>query len=461
MFSAELHPLWHRLAWSSFISFGVLYLVIGALVLTVSIRHHTNDYHDALSRLTRDLTAEYAASSGDLDEMRRQFATDIEEHGRENVFLLLSSPRGEALVAESCSAHVLDEMARRSLTPRQSTYRIAPGKDTPAIRVRKSTLDDGNILSVGWNVAIDERHLVRVGTMLALSLLFSLAIGAVLGAILARRITSPLQRIAGAAKIIANGDWTARVAQSHESREISALERAFNMMAAKNEKTLADLKALADDIAHDLRTPLTRMRGAAEITATRESCSPDALQLAVTVSEESSAMLDMINTMLDISQTNSLRDRSPRESIEMVSFLRDILDLYSASADEAGISLRAELPACPVEISAHRGKMQRMIGNILDNALKFTPRHGVVTVRLASAPFSLSIANTGSEITPEDIPFVFKRFWRAEKSRSLPGNGLGLALAKAIAVSYGWRISCRSTPGAETVFEIAARQQPA
>ena len=112
------------------------------------------------------------------------------------------------------------------------------------------------------------------------------------------------------------------------------------------------------------------------------------------------------------------------------------------------------MPDAPLYVSAHKGRLQQMLGNLLDNALKFTPKGGRIEVRLASNPFSLSVANTGPGIPAADIPHVFKRFWRGDGSRSLPGNGLGLALVKAIVTSYGGSVKCESTPGEWTVFTV-------
>jgi signal transduction histidine kinase len=289
-----------------------------------------------------------------------------------------------------------------------------------------------------------------MGALVGSSLVFVWLVGAGLGAFLGQRFTAPLRKVAAVAGRIADGDYSARVPVTSEGQEIVDLENAFNSMAAKNEKTLSDLRALTDDIAHDLRTPLTRIRAAAETAALAEGEHP----LAEDVCEEASSMLEMINTMLDISQTDSRIRRTPREQIEMVAFTGHVFELYSVLAEESSVSLSATMPDAPLYVSAHKGRLQQMLGNLIDNALKFTPKGGRIEVRLASDPFSLSVANTGPGIPASDIPHVFKRFWRGDGSRSLPGNGLGLALVKAIVTSYGGSVKCESTPGEWTVFTV-------
>ena len=459
--SSARRPIWRRIAWSSFLSFGLLYLFVGVLVFVFTVRHHTNEYHATLSRLSDDLKGEYAACRGDLAEMRRHFATDIEEHGGENVFLLLSAPDGKTILGQSASENVCRQMQEKAVRTDAHTYRITCSqpkglKGPVSVRVRRTRLYDGCMLSVGFNVTTDERHLIFVGSTLAASILFALFVGALLGAYLARRITAPLGGIARTAGRIAEGDYSARVAETDEDSEIAELEIAFNKMARENEKTLSDLRTLTDDIAHDLRTPLTHLRAAAEMQATGGQLRRP---LVETVAEETTAMLNLINTMLDISQVDSCINRTPRQDIDMVSFVRNVVDLYSALAEERGIKVAISPPSRPAVFSAHKNRLQQMLGNLLDNALKFTPRGGEIAVSIQNNPVTISVSNTGPGISAADIPHVFKRFWRADGSRSLPGNGLGLALVKAIVVSYGGRVTCESTPGRWTRFAVVLPNQ--
>ncbi len=446
-------PMWVRIALWSFLSFGLLFTFVGALVMFATLRHTTNDYHEVLVRLSGDLTQEYEGCGGDAAKMAKFFAEDSETHGHENVFLLVTDSDGAVKVSSTHNKTILEEMVENAAS-KSTTYRIAgvsaDGIRPIAVRVRKSRLGDGCVLSVGYNVTKDELHAVRMGALVGSSLVFVWLVGAGLGAFLGRRFTAPLRKVAAAAGRIADGDYSVRVPVTSEGQEIVDLENAFNSMAAENEKTLSDLRALTDDIAHDLRTPLTRIRAAAETAALAEGEHP----LAEDVCEEASSMLEMINTMLDISQTDSRIRRTPREQIEMVAFTGHVIELYSVLAEESSVSLSATMPDAPLYVSAHKGRLQQMLGNLLDNALKFTPKRGRIEVRLASDPFSLSVANTGPGIPASDVPHVFKRFWRGDGSRSLPGNGLGLALVKAIVTSYGGSVKCESTPGEWTVFTV-------
>ena len=177
--SSARRPIWRRIAWSSFLSFGLLYLLVGVLVFVFTVRHHTNEYHATLSRLSDDLKGEYAECRGDLAEMRRHFATDVEEHGGENVFLLLTSADGRTMLQQSASESVCRQMQKNALRPDAHTYRITCSrpkglKGPVAVRVRRTRLYDGCVLSVGFNVTTDERHTIFVGSTLGASILFAL-----------------------------------------------------------------------------------------------------------------------------------------------------------------------------------------------------------------------------------------------------------------------------------------------
>ena len=449
--------MWLQIASSAFISFGVLHLFVGALVLAVMIRHHVAECDEIIALATEDLVREYKEYGGDALRMKSEMTSDVETHGNENLFLLVSSPSGKIVAAASSSESVLHKMVREARDGEAGAYRFKRGRRSGlgreiSIRARKTPLPDGNILSVGYNVTDAEYNLIHVAVLLGSAMLMTLFVGALMGAVLARKFTAPLRNLVAAAERIANGDYAARVQSAAEGWEIAAVEDAFNRMGDKNEEAMSDLRSLTDDIAHDLRTPLTRLMASAEAAALGNVD----LQrpLPETVTDEVSTMLEMINTMLEISQTENRIDRTPRENVDMVSFVTRVVDLYSALAEESGISLESNLPLQPIMFSGHTGKLQRLLGNLLDNAMKFTPKGGRVVVSLLPDPIVLTVANTGPGIAAEDIPHVFKRFWRAEKSRSLPGNGLGLALVKAIATSYGGTASCLSEPDGWTTFRI-------
>ena len=448
---------WHVVAVS--LSAGaLLFLLAGGLILFVSWSFMKSEYQDFLMRSTSDLVGEYAESNGDLKKMRHFFDEDVEEHGADRIFLLLTDPNGKEALNACSDKTVLRTMLARAQRDLPA-YRISKESDLPhrrriVLRVKTTVLPDGFKLSVGHDVTADEQYLLFLAITLGGAFLVSLLLGGWAADWLARRFVRSLRNVSAAADRIKAGEWSTRVKPSHESRELVLLEDAFNTMCDQNEKTLTELKTLTDDIAHDLRTPLTRLRTAAEFAAMGGDLKRP---LSEMLFEQSSNMLELINTMLEISQTGCRLDRTPREDIDLCAFLHETADLYETVLDDRHLKLNLDLPAEPVLFSGHRGRLQRLLGNLLDNAIKSTSNDGTITLSLArtDSGIVLRVSDSGCGIAPADLPHVFRRFWRSDSSRSLPGNGLGLALAKAIVTSYAGTITCDSTIGKGTVFTIS------
>ena len=437
---------------------ALLFLLAGGLILFVSWSFMKSEYQDFLARSTSDLVGEYAESKGDLKMMRHFFDEDIEEHGADRIFLLITDPDGRDVLNACSDKTVLRTMVARAQRD-LSSYRISkestlPHRNRIVLRVMTTTLPNGFKLSVGRDVTADEHYLLFLAITLGGAFLLSLLLGGWAADWLARRFVRSLKNVSDAADRIKAGDWSTRVKPTHESRELILLEDAFNTMCDQNEKTLTELKTLTDDIAHDLRTPLTRLRTAAEFAAMGGELKRPLPEMLF---EQSSDMLELINTMLEISQTGCRLDRTPREDIDLGAFLRETAELYSTVLDDQGLKLALDIPETSVVYSGHRGRLQRLLGNLLDNAIKFTPRGGTITLALEHTQDTvvLRVADTGCGIAPADLPHVFRRFWRSDASRSLPGNGLGLALVKAIVTSYAGTITCDSTLGKGTAFTIS------
>ena len=230
---------------------------------------------------------------------------------------------------------------------------------------------------------------------------------------------------------------------------------AYRSIRRRHAKAMQELHDLSDDIAHDLRTPLTRLHAQAELAAMGDV---SAEELAAGVAEETTSMLELINTMLDLSQTGARIERSPRMDVDLAAVVRQMTEFYASVAEDKRVAFVLDLPEGEIIRSAHKAKLQQLVGNLLDNAVKFTPPGGTVSVTLSKEPDTglarFAVSDTGIGIPEADQPNLFKRFWRSDASRSLPGNGLGLAVVKAIVTSYGGSVTCTSRPGVGTTFVV-------
>jgi signal transduction histidine kinase len=218
---------------------------------------------------------------------------------------------------------------------------------------------------------------------------------------------------------------------------------------------------MSDNMAHDLRSPITRIRGIAEVTFSTGKSLAEYEAMAANTIEECDRLLDMINTMLMISKAEAGVDHLTREEINLTGVVQEACRLFEPTAEDKGIALSCHAP----DESHFFGDMrmiQRMLSNLLDNAIKYTPSGGSVNVSVAEngAQVVISIKDTGIGISPRDIPHIFERFYRCDESRSQTGIGLGLSLARAIARAHGGDIATTSTPNQGSTFTVILPKSP-
>jgi signal transduction histidine kinase len=198
------------------------------------------------------------------------------------------------------------------------------------------------------------------------------------------------------------------------------------------------------------------MRGTAETTLTGVENLADYQAMAASTIEECDRLLSLINTMLDISEAEAGVVKLKPIDFDLAKVVRDVCDLFRPVAEDKEVLIREEAPdGCALR--ADREKIQRSLANLLDNAIKYTPAKGSVTVLLRDAgpQFLISVKDTGIGISAQDLPHIFERFFRSEASRSQPGNGLGLSLARALVRAHGGEISVESALAQGSTFVLS------
>ena len=238
--------------------------------------------------------------------------------------------------------------------------------------------------------------------------------------------------------------------------EIDQLATTFNRMVDRIQTLLTEIKEMSDNIAHDLKSPVTRIRGTAEVTLTTGTSVEDYENMAASTIEDCDRLLDMINTMLLISKTEAGVEKPASGKVEVSALIRQACELFSPIAEDKDVSLNYEATE-KTFVSGDARMFQRMLSNILDNAVKYTPPGGRVEVSLTEAKnhnITISVTDTGVGISEADLPRIFERFYRCDQSRSLPGTGLGLSLARAIARAHGGDITVTSTVNEGSNFTI-------
>lgn len=386
--------------------------------------------------------------------MNHKFNSESYGEGINQIFFLLLSENGRVLARSDFRERLLPFFTGQDFAKYRCSrwFATLSGKCAP-IRVLNQRLIDGNILVIGYSLMDIQENLSSLVFIFNSMVLLMLLIGSWAGWLLARKFIRGVDRVTCAARKIEAGDFSLRVGHGDEGEEIDNLVDAFNNMTANTEKLLKELKTISDNIAHDLRTPITRIRGKAELAVLNPE---DSSELAGDVAEECAEMLTMINTMLEITQTESGIAQDDFDDLDLTALTAAVLELFSTVAEDKGITLHQELPAQPLSACGNKVKYQRLLANLLDNAIKFTPSGGTVSVRLepGDSEFTLRISDTGCGIPPEARSHIFERFYRSDSSRSLPGNGLGLSLVKAIVSVAGGTIEVESEVNRGTTFLV-------
>ena len=291
--------------------------------------------------------------------------------------------------------------------------------------------------------------------LLAWPLLIIIVLSALAGWFMARRALSGVVQLTRTASAVSEGALNERVPIKGQKDEIDRLAEAFNTMLERINILILGMKETNDNIAHDLRSPVTRMRGLAEEVLTDKITDGETQTLAGHIIEECDHLLALINTMLDISEAEAGIVKLNIERIDVVSMIHDAVDLFRPVADNKHIGIEVRAPDA-VSMNTDRRRLQRVLGNLLDNALKYSRSSGNIriAVNTDNGHAVIQIGDNGIGISTEDLPHIFDRFFRAEKSRTEPGNGLGLSLAKAFVVSLGGSISANSVLDKGSVFTV-------
>lgn len=244
---------------------------------------------------------------------------------------------------------------------------------------------------------------------------------------------------------------TTRVTLPTGSRETDTLALTLNGMLARIDSLMQRLRRVTDEVAHDIKTPVTIMRGQAERYLHQGHDS----DLAGSVVEECDRILNLIQTLLDITAAEAGIAGLDHKPVDLATLTLEAWDLFEPVAQDKNLTMTQTISQ-PTMVLGDDRSLQRVIANLIDNAIKYTPSGGAIHIDLHTEndAVNLSIRDNGIGIDEADAPLIFDRFFRAERARNLPGNGLGLAYCKAAVEAMGGNIRCQPNPTGGTEFSI-------
>ncbi|WP_322609945.1 HAMP domain-containing sensor histidine kinase [Pontiella agarivorans] len=315
---------------------------------------------------------------------------------------------------------------------------------------------DGNILCVSDDFSAGMMELRRWGIFLLSLLVVFLPFSLIAGLLLSRHAMEGVKRVAEAARVFDAGHLQQRVQSCRAGAEVEELCRSFNGMASRIEKLVRELREVTANIAHDIRTPITRIRGLVETMDWNAASEEERAEISGMVIAECDQLTPLVSDILDMARAETGVMELHREPIDLGAELEKSIEIFSAFAAEKQITLEHTFSGAPVFVEADRSKMQRVISNLLDNAIKFTLPGSRVEVRLYQNEnqAGFEVVDNGPGIPPSDQASVFERFNRGGDSRTIPGNGLGLSLVKAFVELHGGGVELESAEPHGCIFRV-------
>jgi signal transduction histidine kinase len=462
----------------SFVTVIILCLAVVAVAVTVSLQSIRDKYSiDQLTSMARPIYVQ-VLSLAKGEETWRSLLENLQEQATSNdVYILLTdktgrivrniSPKEENLqisqlpIEDQQKSQLPTESLMASvIKPVQGTFDAPDGRTFVYTSYYLGRLFTAQSLT---NIETLTLAVPRTGTLSILAGLFgpflrigliALAVSIVIAFLIARSVYLPVRKVTAAADKIAEGDYDQEV-PVEGPKEIKTLAAHFNEMAGKVKESQMQLRHFVADVSHQLRTPLTSIQGFAQAILDGTAKDIEAHEKAARViDDESKRMIKQVNELLELSRMQSGQLDLSLEPVDIKELLLHCQEVFSLRAEENGIRLITDIePLVPV--SGDEDRLEQVFSNLLDNALKNTPRQGEIVIRgrnIDNNAVELMISDSGPGIPPEQLPYVFERFYQASGLRS--GFGLGLAIVREIIVRHDGEIRVQSEPGEGTQFII-------
>ena len=327
--------------------------------------------------------------------------------------------------------------------------------ETDAALASVFVLPGGYRMLVGRDLHDAQAFRARITRTLAYAGLLTLGLGVLGGFLNTRNMLRRVEAVNRTSERIIHGDLSQRVPLTGSGDEFDQLAGNLNAMLSQIERLMMGMRQVTDNVAHDLRTPLARLRARLEVTLLER---PDAARYAEALREtiaEADHLLGTFNALLSIAEAEAGSRREAMAVVDLAEIARSVGELYEPVADDKGLSLAVESDrAMPVHGDRHL--LSQAIANLLDNALKYTPAGSVaLSAHRDGETARVEVRDTGPGVPPERREAVFDRFVRLEGSRSTPGNGLGLSLVRAVAKLHGGEVWLEdNNPGLRAVFTL-------
>jgi signal transduction histidine kinase len=433
--------------------FVIQIVVTGAVLLFVQQTRTTAiaaEQQALVSELRDEMLADY--ESGGRTRLVKRIRRQLDAVGSDIAVLLLADKAGRPIAGnlDAWPAVLPPAAAWRTI----DLYRS--GGDRPEhMGVVATRLDDGSRLLTGNVLDAHVRMSQITEQAMLIALLLSIPLALLVALTLSRIISRRIGRIAQTAAAVGDGNFAQRVPLDASGDAFDTLGAVLNAMLDRTEMLVSELRVVTDSLAHDLRSPITRLKSVLE-RAIVETRDPAALAALETVSGEAETLLSMLSTALSISRAEAGIGREMLAETDIGALLTDIAEIYGPLVEDQGAEIAVSAPDGLI-FAVHRPLVSQALGNLIENALKYA--HGGTRISIEASTgagaLTLTVADDGPGIPPEQHETALRRFGRLDEARRLSGSGLGLSLVAAVARLHGGRVVLEdNAPGLRVVMTL-------
>ncbi|MBC7419815.1 MAG: HAMP domain-containing histidine kinase [Bdellovibrio sp.] len=450
--------------------YAILFVLSSFLILFLNyylFNHSIKDRdHEILSSKAKEYSSVY--SKGGVQELKNYLAAQ-KQSDTDSQFLV----RIESVNSETLFLHIPEKMQQLSASEvdkkistltfskniskfYMSERSIEDPEEENEYEVVSQINSDGQRIQVARNT--DERDdLLERYLRTILSASFAvLLIGSFGGFVFSKQALAPLRNLIQAIKLVRSGELSARVPVRNSNDEIDEIGILFNKMATKIENLISNMHETLDNVAHDLRTPLTRLKSKAELTLLSQfAATADYKEALANTIENAAEIVSLINTIMDISEAEAGVLKLDLVEINATDVILEIIDLYAMIAEEKNISLQF-VESVNFNFYADRIRCKQVLSNLLDNAIKYSPKNSLIEIISQSfdGKNEICILDVGIGISAQDVPKIWSRLYRVHHNQSNKGLGLGLSLVHSICKAHGWTIQVQSQLGVGSEFKL-------
>jgi len=394
-----------------------------------------------------------------FDQMLKELDQEVRRSGAEAVYFRVADENNRALFSNPArfSEYNLAALEKPGPVRENKWVRLKKSGDEDVLDVYTVRLANGKVLQVGKSSEERNEPIERFLSIASLVVGPIVIFGVLGGVFLSSRMLRPIRSLIAAVQAVTDtGQLGARLPVRGAHDEMDNLAVLFNRMLGRIEHLVDGMRDALDNVAHDLRTPMTRLRNTAEAALLAGGVPESRQEALADCLEQSDEALTILRTLMDVSEAETGTLKLNRETVRVGDVVADVIDLYGPVAEEKGISLQAVGDAS-LAINADRSRFKQTLGNLIDNALKYSPAGGRVSLESSAdgGLVRIAVRDAGEGIPADELPRIWDRHFRGERARTRPGLGLGLSLVRAIVRAHGGEVSAESHTDRGSVFTVS------